>query len=401
MSSALSELQSPPPKPKWWKPLFKPIPLFDPFQINSTNQSNPRQIDNSFSNLQLNQQPIIFGCRLEESLQKASVAISMIGHDNKAYIYGFIPVVVAKCGLYLKERGTNIQDLDWRRCPLQSSSNNLDQSNLDQKPYFSVHDASSVLRRYLMSLPEPLIPHSMYQDFREILSIHQNDKPKQIKLFKSLISTLSPSSQYLLLYLLDLLSVFANRSDLNLMTANNLAVVFQPALCPIHPSTTSNLHRIIYAQRAHDPQSQAAIQQESLQEQEIILKEGKLAQAVLEFMILNQNHFVIGLRPPIKSASSTHIQTADLQLEDRSQDDCQTEDELSHPSTPRPQLTSRRRSKPQNPDRLQAQVDRTKDIKRSRTLPSNTSSPKDDDWNGVLRQTVGTPVPSAEALLKL
>lgn len=47
----------------------------------------------------------MFGVRLEESLQYASVAISMVAPDGKQYVYGYVPIVVAKCGMMLKETG--------------------------------------------------------------------------------------------------------------------------------------------------------------------------------------------------------------------------------------------------------------------------------------------------------
>ncbi|GAA6032070.1 hypothetical protein JCM8097_007053, partial [Rhodosporidiobolus ruineniae] len=46
----------------------------------------------------------VFGVRLEDSLQFASVAISMLSpSDGKQYVYGYVPIVVAKCGMWLKE----------------------------------------------------------------------------------------------------------------------------------------------------------------------------------------------------------------------------------------------------------------------------------------------------------
>jgi hypothetical protein len=195
MSSALSEIQShhhhPPTKQKWWKvPLFNNKPI-DPSSANSTAQQ-PSAI--TPHHLQQYNSPRIFGNKLEDSLQYASVAISMIGQDQKAYIYGFIPVVVAKCGLYLKENGTLVEgifrisgstkrmkelqaifdeapfygkDLDWKtshspqnqpRPPRESlSENETLSSDVPQKPYFSIHDAANVLRRYLMCLPVSLI----------------------------------------------------------------------------------------------------------------------------------------------------------------------------------------------------------------------------------------------------
>lgn len=35
----------------------------------------------------------------------ANVAISLIDENNRSYIYGYVPIVVAKCGVFLKEKG--------------------------------------------------------------------------------------------------------------------------------------------------------------------------------------------------------------------------------------------------------------------------------------------------------
>lgn len=47
----------------------------------------------------------VFGVALERSLQYASVAISMVNEQGQPEVYGYIPIVVAKCGMMLKERG--------------------------------------------------------------------------------------------------------------------------------------------------------------------------------------------------------------------------------------------------------------------------------------------------------
>jgi hypothetical protein len=51
----------------------------------------------------------IFGVPLRQSITYANVAISLIDEDGKSYIYGYVPIVVAKCGVFLKEKGV----LDW------------------------------------------------------------------------------------------------------------------------------------------------------------------------------------------------------------------------------------------------------------------------------------------------
>jgi len=50
--------------------------------------------------------PGIFGIPLRQSITYANVAISLVDADGKSYIYGYVPIVVAKCGVYLKEKGT-------------------------------------------------------------------------------------------------------------------------------------------------------------------------------------------------------------------------------------------------------------------------------------------------------
>ncbi len=47
----------------------------------------------------------IFGVPLHYSIRYANVAISLYDSQGQSYIYGYVPVVVAKCGVYLKEKG--------------------------------------------------------------------------------------------------------------------------------------------------------------------------------------------------------------------------------------------------------------------------------------------------------
>ena len=47
----------------------------------------------------------IFGIPLAESIKYANVAISLTDAEGKSFIYGYVPIVVAKCGVFLKEKG--------------------------------------------------------------------------------------------------------------------------------------------------------------------------------------------------------------------------------------------------------------------------------------------------------
>lgn len=47
----------------------------------------------------------IFGVPLATSVRYANVAISLNDANGQSYIYGYVPIVVAKCGVFLKEKG--------------------------------------------------------------------------------------------------------------------------------------------------------------------------------------------------------------------------------------------------------------------------------------------------------
>ncbi|BGP25946.1 rho GTPase-activating protein [Rhodotorula toruloides] len=253
----------------------------------------------------------VFGVRLEESLQYASVAISMVAPDGNQYVYGYVPIVVAKCGMMLKETATQTEGI-FRVSGSNRRINQL-QTVFDAPPRYgkdfdwtgySVHDAASVLRRYLNSLPEPVIPAGLYLDFTAVL---QKPQPiaASIAAYRHLISLLPPASRYLLLYLLDFLSVFARCSDKNLMTASNLAVVFQPGLVSSRSGGQNALLGFPGFVEGKLPPggsagavaaAAAAARGGGAQEQAGEHGRGK---EVLEFLIEQQAHFMLGLEPPV------------------------------------------------------------------------------------------------------
>lgn len=47
----------------------------------------------------------IFGVPLPQSILYANVAISLSNDQGESFIYGYVPIVVAKCGVFLKEKG--------------------------------------------------------------------------------------------------------------------------------------------------------------------------------------------------------------------------------------------------------------------------------------------------------
>lgn len=55
----------------------------------------------------------IFGVPLRISIPYANVAISL-DENGESYIYGYVPIVVAKCGVFLKEKGATLVYRDGR-----------------------------------------------------------------------------------------------------------------------------------------------------------------------------------------------------------------------------------------------------------------------------------------------
>jgi len=133
---------------------------------------------------------------------------------------------------------------------------------------YTVHDAANLLLRYLLQLPVPVVSLEFYDRFRspmrESKSAGMFDPDTAILTYQSLIREMTPLHRQLLLYLLDLLAVFLNKSDLNKMTTPKLAAIFQPGILS-HP------------QHSLSPTEQ------------------QLSQDVLSFLIENQDSFLIGM----------------------------------------------------------------------------------------------------------
>lgn len=243
---------------------------------------------------------------LQVSVRYANVAISLFDEDGNSFIYGYVPIVVAKCGVFLKERGEyEIIKMRYHNANTQTTAidiegifrlagaerrikelvtifNSPDKygKGLDWTGY-SVHDAANVLRRYLNQLPEPIIPLNFYERFRQplqaynaqVIAAHNGQIPaidnfdfdSAIRTYQQLITELPPLNRQLLLYLLDLLAVFASKSEVNRMNSSNLSSIFQPGILS-HPT--------------HDMVPEAY----------------RLSQDVLIFLIEHQDHFLVGMQ---------------------------------------------------------------------------------------------------------
>ena len=93
---------------------------------------------------------------------------------------------------------------------------------------YTVHDAANILRRYFNHLPEPIIPLGNYDSFRQPIRNHQAeavgpiegqapsvggfDPDAAVRNYQHSIKSLPSLNRQLLLYILDLLAVFAAKA---------------------------------------------------------------------------------------------------------------------------------------------------------------------------------------------
>lgn len=214
----------------------------------------------------------VFGKPLVISVPYANVPISLTDSaTGEAFIYGYIPIVVAKTCVFLKERGrflifeyekadfcegTQIEDIfatngnavRVRKLCRTFETPSRYGKGLDWTGY-TIHDAATVLLRYLKMLPTPIVPYEQYNAFVQPMrqyqdsvgdNLPQSDVERQahariVPLYQQLIKELPPLNRQLLLYIHDLLAVFASQSYYNKMPAKRLVMSFQPALLAAEP----------------------------------------------------------------------------------------------------------------------------------------------------------------------
>ncbi|XP_042211350.1 rho GTPase-activating protein 8-like [Homarus americanus] len=91
-----------------------------------------------------------------------------------------------------------------------------------------VHTAAVIIKTFLRELEEPLMTFDLYDEVIEFQGLNKSDRLTTIK---QIILEKLPEDNYLVLkFIVNFLSKVMDRSDLNKMTASNLAVVFGPNL---------------------------------------------------------------------------------------------------------------------------------------------------------------------------
>ncbi|ORZ06336.1 Rho GTPase activation protein [Lobosporangium transversale] len=155
--------------------------------------------------------------------------------EQLEYEQSNIPLVVEKCIEAVNKRGLEVEGI-YRRSGLAAEIKQLVQAYdsgqqpdlLDSTLFQDICSITSVLKQYLRSLPEPLIPFTLYNSFMDAVSLSQNND--RIQMSRHLIEHMPYAHYQTVKLLLEHLRKVTFHERVNLMTAKNLSVVFGPTL---------------------------------------------------------------------------------------------------------------------------------------------------------------------------
>jgi len=94
--------------------------------------------------------------------------------------------------------------------------------------HVSPHSVATLLKRFLREMPEALIPSMMQTKFMSILDIKNPEE--KVKFTKELISQLPVAHRLVFMYIMEYLHELSQHSSKNMMTANNIGIIFGPTV---------------------------------------------------------------------------------------------------------------------------------------------------------------------------
>lgn len=76
---------------------------------NLIRSNRPKEMPIESESESQEQEQKIFGLPIRTSIPYANAALSLIDEDGNPYVYGYVSIIVAKSGVFLKERGMSFQ----------------------------------------------------------------------------------------------------------------------------------------------------------------------------------------------------------------------------------------------------------------------------------------------------
>ncbi|CAH1798595.1 unnamed protein product [Owenia fusiformis] len=148
-------------------------------------------------------------------------------HNNEV-----IPPVMEETIAYIRKTGMHTEGIFRRSAnattlkAVQTKFNQGEQVDFDQMG--DVHVAAVSLKTFLRELEEPLITFDLYD---AVIKIQSLDSEERVHEIKRLLYDELPEDNFLVLkYLIRFLNEVSTHSDVNKMTASNIAIVFGPNL---------------------------------------------------------------------------------------------------------------------------------------------------------------------------
>ncbi|KAI8149601.1 Rho GTPase activation protein, partial [Fennellomyces sp. T-0311] len=147
-------------------------------------------------------------------------------------LFGLSLECVAQCGMTTQSDGFTVPDpvaqcfteiIQRAASDVRHLGRELDMGNQIDLASFDIHAITGVVKKYLRSLPDPVIPHAFHSPFLSAAS-----GPCDVKTLGHLISTLPHLHRHLLCYILELTSSIQKHADVNMMNPEALAVVLAP-----------------------------------------------------------------------------------------------------------------------------------------------------------------------------
>ncbi|KAI8929929.1 Rho GTPase activation protein [Entophlyctis helioformis] len=145
-----------------------------------------------------------------------------------------VPTIVFECGEFLK---ANCEKEGILRVSGNTARINILVNEFDIPPAYNgkqyfhedkAHDVAGCLKKYLRDLPEPLLTTALYQPFLKCIDI--SDDADRILALQLMLLLLPPEHLHTFEYLCSVLAHIASKSDVNKMTAANLAACIAPSL---------------------------------------------------------------------------------------------------------------------------------------------------------------------------
>lgn len=163
-----------------------------------------------------------------------------------------LPVVVDKCIKEIEKRGLDSEglyrlagfhdDVETIRIAFDKDGENTD---ISAAKFDDINTVTSALKLYFRLLPIPLVTFEVYKPLLEAIKTDNLPEAELVKKFKDILSGLPPAHFHAMKYLTAHLCKVTEQKTKNMMSAENLSIVFAPTL--MRPLETNPLVSLMAA----------------------------------------------------------------------------------------------------------------------------------------------------------